>query len=348
MVTSRLGLKKELSTLANSGVKELKKGDILFREGDASDAMYVIKKGRIAITKAKGSKEIVLAELVAGEMLGEMAFFDDKPRSAGAKASVDAEVIALPFVALHAQFKTFPEWLKAMVKTVNSHLRNANSRIKNLEQATTEEKEMFPPHMITKLIAIISLIGMKCGEPVEGTEGHMVIPYSVLRNYCIQVFGAPTNKLDKIMEVLESKGYMQVEDIGEGKKRVTCKDHEFLTKFVDWYNKYLFTEDSKRTTVDEKELLPMRALVHFAAKTQAAENGDITINLTEIQNESMKELNQLVEVFVFDSLAEKGLIGERVSAEGGKLTTTFKLDNITTIYPFWDLVYTLLKVPSNR
>jgi CRP/FNR family cyclic AMP-dependent transcriptional regulator len=78
------------------GVKTLKKGEILFREGDPSDAMYVIKKGRIAITKAKGTKEIVLAELVPGEMLGEMAFFDDKPRSAGAKASVDAEVIALP------------------------------------------------------------------------------------------------------------------------------------------------------------------------------------------------------------------------------------------------------------
>ncbi|MEO0334780.1 MAG: cyclic nucleotide-binding domain-containing protein [Pseudomonadota bacterium] len=334
--------------MANSGVKEIKKGEILFREGDPSDAMYVIKKGRIAITKAKGSKEIVLAELVAGEMLGEMAFFDDKPRSAGAKASVDAEVIALPFVALHAQFKTFPEWLKAMVKTVNSHLRNANQRIKNLEQANTEEKEMFPPHMITRLVAIISLVGMKCGEPAEGNDGHILIPYGVLRNYCIQIFGAPTNKMDKIMEVLQTKGIMEVEDIGEGKKRVTCKDHAFLTEFVDWYNKYLFSEESKRITVDEKELIPLNALVHFAAKKTAEDNGNITINLTEIQNESMKELGQVVEVHAFDSLAEKGLIGERVSAQGGILTTTFKLENVTSIYPMWDLVYTLLKIPSNR
>jgi len=64
-------------------------------------------------------------------MLGEMAFFDDTPRSAGAKAKTDCEVIELPFSALHAQFKKFPEWLKAMVKTVNSHLREANKRIKN-------------------------------------------------------------------------------------------------------------------------------------------------------------------------------------------------------------------------
>ena len=332
------------------GVKELKKGEILFREGDPSDAMYVIKKGRIAITKAKGNSEIVLAELVPGEMLGEMAFFDDKPRSAGAKAAVDCEVIALPFVALHAQFKTFPEWLKAMVKTVNSHLRSANQRIKNLESAQSKETEMFPPHMITRLIAIISLIGMKVGEPLEeeGKEGEMLIPYTILRNYCIQIFGAPTNKLDKMMEALQGMGYMEVEDIGEGKKRVTCKNHEFLTNFVDWYNKYLFTEESKRTTVDEKELLPLKALVHFAKKQGGADDqGNITVNVTKIQNESMAEMNQLVEVHAFDSLAEKGLIGERTSAKDG-LTTTFKLDEVNTIYPYWNLVYTLLRIPARQ
>ena len=72
--------------MAESGVRVLEKGEILFREGDPSDCMFVIKKGRIAITKTKGSGEIVLAELHAGQMLGEMAFFDNKPRSAGARA----------------------------------------------------------------------------------------------------------------------------------------------------------------------------------------------------------------------------------------------------------------------
>ncbi|MCB0392904.1 MAG: cyclic nucleotide-binding domain-containing protein, partial [Bdellovibrionales bacterium] len=137
-----------------AGVKNLKKGDILFREGDPSDAMYVIKTGRIAIKKAKGSSDIVLAELAPGEMLGEMAFFDNKPRSASAVAAVDSDVIMLPFTALHAQFKTFPEWLKAMVKTVNSNLRNANQRIKNLESASSQSTELFDDHAITRLCAI--------------------------------------------------------------------------------------------------------------------------------------------------------------------------------------------------
>lgn len=326
-----------------SGVKALQKGEILFREGDPSDAMYVIKKGRIAITKAKGESEIVLAELVPGEMLGEMAFFDNRPRSAGAKAAVDSEVIALPFKALHAQFKTFPEWLKAMVKTVNSHLRNANQRIKNLESTQTDSANMFPPHMITRLTAIISLVGFKCGEPED--EG-MVVPYNTLRNYCIQIFQAPTNKLDKIMEMYMGMGFMKVEDLGEGKKKVTVLNHKLLTDFTDWYNKYLFTEEAKRVTVEEKELDVLRALVFYGKKQEADGKGEVTVNLTDVQNNSMKDLGKVIDVNMPDGLAEKGLIQDKQSGEGGIVTTRFNLSELETILPYWDIVHTLKKVPG--
>ena len=327
----------------SGGVRKLNKNEILFREGDPSDAMYVIKTGRIAITKAKGSGEIILAEKAGGEMLGEMAFFDNKPRSAGARAATDAEVIALPFVALHAQFKTFPEWLKAMVKTVNSHLRGANQKIKNLETAQAGEEEMFPPYTITRLTAIIALIGFKAGEK-EGDA--LVVPYNMLRNYTIQIFQQPSNKMDKIMEILSGLGYMKVEELGEGKKKVSILKHKELSDFVDWYNKYLFTDEAKRVTVEPKEMLPMKALIFYGKKETPNEKGEVTVNLTEMQNNSMKDFNQLINVNDADSLAEKGLIQEKQSGEGGKLTTKFKLEDLESIHPFWELVHILIKIPA--
>lgn len=329
----------------SGGVKKLGKGDILFREGDSSDAMYVIKSGRIAITKAKGSGEIILAEKVGGEMLGEMAFFDNKPRSAGAKAIQDTEVIALPFASLHAQFKTFPEWLKAMVRTVNGQLRDANTRIKNLEAATTGDEEMFPPHMITRLCAIITLMGFKAGEK---TEAGLVIPYGMLRDYCIQIFQQPTNKLDKIMEILQGLQHMKVEELGEGKKRVTILNHKLLTDFTDWYNKYLFTEGSKRVTVEDKELPTLRALVFYGKKCAPDDKGMIKVNLTDMQNNSMRDLGSLFGVNDADSLAEKGLVQEKQSEQGGALSMKFRLSDIENILPFWEIIYTLKKVPSRR
>lgn len=316
---------------------------MIFREGDPSDCLYVIKTGKLAITKTKGAGEIILAEKKNGEMLGEMAFFDNKPRSAGAKAITDVELVVLPFQALYAQFKTFPEWLKAIVKTVNGHLREANVRIKNLEQTQKGDEEMFPPPMITRLTAIISLIGYKAGEKVEGG---MLLPYHTLRNYCIQIFQAPTNKLDKMMEVLSALQIMKIEELGEGKKRVTLFKHELLTKFTDWYNKYLFTEESKRITIDEKELPAVRALLFYGKKATPDDKGFVQVSLTEMQNSSMRDLNTLFNTSDADSLAEKGLVQEKQSGEGGMLTMKFKLEELSEALPFWEIIYTLKKVPG--
>ena len=328
-----------------SGVIELEKDEILFREGAESDAMYVIKSGRISITKAKGSSEIVLAELVAGEMLGEMAFFDNKPRSAGAKAAAKSVVIALPFVALHAQFKTFPEWLKAMVKTVNSHLRNANQRIKNLEQANSQEMEMFPPHTITRLCAILSLIGFKCGEETE--EG-ILIPSGLLRNYTIQIFQQPTYKMQKMMEILAELSHMIYEEIGEGKQKVVIKDHKMLTHFVDWYNDWIFKEASKKVEIVEKELPILKALKFYGDKAEKSDKGEVQVSLTDIQNESMKDLGYVVSVNDPDSLTEKGLIGDKVSGDGGQVLLKFILEDVSKILPFWEIIYTLKKIEARK
>lgn len=323
------------------GVRKLKKGEILFREGDAADAMYVIKAGRIGITKAKGSAEILLAELIAGEMLGEMGFFDQKPRSAGAKALLDSEVIALPFKALHAQFKTFPEWLKAMVKTINSNLRNANQRIKNLETVQETDGEMFPPHLITRLCGIISLVGYKCGEKTP--EG-LVIPSGTLRTYTIQIFQQPTNRMQKMMQVLSGLGIMKVEDLGEGRQKITLLQHDLLSAFVDWYNEYLFKEESKRVTVEEKELPALRALRFYGQQKPPNEKGEVLLSLTDIQNNSMKDLNHLIGINDFDSIIEKGLCGDKRSAEGGQITAALKPQDIQHVIPFWEIIYSLRKI----
>jgi CRP/FNR family cyclic AMP-dependent transcriptional regulator len=324
-------------------IKLLKKGDILFRENDASDAMYVIKKGRIAITKVKGTGEIELAELKAGEMLGEMAFFDQKPRSAGARAKQDAEVIILPFSSLYAQFKSFPEWLKAMVKNINGKLRDANAKIKTLEAASVAETTAFTPYTITRLCAIIALVAYKSGE--KEADG-LVIPFWTLRNYCIQIFQQPTSKLEKMMESLQGLGIMKVEELGEGKKKVTVMQHAQLAGFVDWYNEYIFKDESKRVTIEEKELPALKAAVFYGRKQTPNEKGEVTINLTDIQNNSMKDLGQLIGVNSTDSFAEKKLMQEKQSGEGGVLTQKFILKDLESILPYWEMVFALLKVPA--
>ena len=113
--------------------RTLKAGDVLFTEGDPSNAMYVVKSGQLSVFKGKNYHEVELAKIGPDEVVGEMAFFDHQPRSASVRAKKDSEVLELPFNALQAQFDALPNWIQALVKSINEHLRMANIRIKELE-----------------------------------------------------------------------------------------------------------------------------------------------------------------------------------------------------------------------
>src|SRR5918998_2420321 len=78
-----------LRTIAAAGhERSLVRGDILFREADPADALYVVIRGRLAIAIANpiDNRETVVSLMEAGDLFGEMAMLDARPRSAMARA----------------------------------------------------------------------------------------------------------------------------------------------------------------------------------------------------------------------------------------------------------------------
>ena len=56
-------------------------GEVIFLEGDESDSLYIIKSGRVRIVKEVQDRLIPITVIGAQEFLGELAVFDDRPRS---------------------------------------------------------------------------------------------------------------------------------------------------------------------------------------------------------------------------------------------------------------------------
>jgi CRP/FNR family cyclic AMP-dependent transcriptional regulator len=323
----------------SAGSRKIPAGHYLFRDGDPSDAMYVIKGGKLAVTKAKNNSEIVLAELGPGAMVGEMAFFDGRPRSANVKAVKDAEVICLPFKSLHAQFQSFPEWCKAVMRTVNDHLREANMRIKTLEKPPGEE-DLFPPHTINKLISILNFVGMRYGK---STEEGVLVPQYTLRNYTIQIFQEATHKMEKMLSAMNDIGLIILESQGEGKQKIVIKKPDMLFEFVEWHNEWLFKQEKDRILIKEDELKILKAVVHFGQKLTPNDKGVVKLSLKAMQDESMRELEFLVKVDDINSLIEKKLISDKIMEETG-IYVSFVLADLEKIYPKWDLIYKLKRM----
>ena len=102
----------------------LSRNEWLFRKGDASDKLYVIQEGRIAIATQSGDgRETVLAVLDDGALFGELPLFDDAPRSADARSLTDSKVIELGYEPVRAVLRERPELLWVIVRLVVQRLR---------------------------------------------------------------------------------------------------------------------------------------------------------------------------------------------------------------------------------
>jgi F420-non-reducing hydrogenase small subunit len=74
---------------------QFKSGDVIFRENEPGDMMYIITDGAVEISKWEGEHRCVLARLVAGDFFGEMALITSRPRTATASAIHGAKLLPI-------------------------------------------------------------------------------------------------------------------------------------------------------------------------------------------------------------------------------------------------------------
>lgn len=108
------------------------KGAVLFREGELSKEMYVVRSGMVRITKKIRDEEKVLAVLGPGEFFGEMATLLDKPRSATAEVVEDSLLIVMDPQTFKAMMSGNVDIALKMLKKLAGRLLEANEKIECL------------------------------------------------------------------------------------------------------------------------------------------------------------------------------------------------------------------------
>jgi CRP-like cAMP-binding protein len=115
-------------------------GTVLFNEGDSGREMFVIQSGKIKISKKVRSEEQTLAVIGPGEFFGEMAIFNNKPRSATATVLEDCKVLVVDPKTLEAMIKGNTEIAVRMIKKLAARLQEADDQIESLMLKDTNSK----------------------------------------------------------------------------------------------------------------------------------------------------------------------------------------------------------------
>jgi CRP-like cAMP-binding protein len=86
---------RQMNYSGDDFIRKYPKGSTIFMEGENSSECFIVQKGQVRITKIIDSREMLLSVVNVGEMFGEMALLETKPRSATVIASEDCELMTL-------------------------------------------------------------------------------------------------------------------------------------------------------------------------------------------------------------------------------------------------------------
>src|SRR5215207_6271007 len=138
---------EELDRLMSAlDVVNLNSGDILFREGDLGEHLYVMVRGELEINMASNTdNELILNVLKEGEYLGEMSLImPGGRRSAGARARGDVVLLSMSRGQFQDLLQRHPELANAMVKVLSQRLDNTNvATFRDLTEKNRQLQEAF-------------------------------------------------------------------------------------------------------------------------------------------------------------------------------------------------------------
>jgi CRP/FNR family transcriptional regulator len=190
-------------------------GDVIFREGDASDTCYVVGEGHArAVREHADGRSIALAHFGRGDIFGELAMFDDERRSATVEALDDLQVIGITGPDFRRLLHEHPELSAKLVISLGRRLREANERLTRQSFQTVQSR-------------VATVLGdLVADAQREGARERDVLVTATQADIA-QLAGSSRESASRFLAVLERAGV-----ISQGRGRLTVHDPAALRGYV--------------------------------------------------------------------------------------------------------------------
>ena len=140
-IFSRLSPADRSAVAAVSRVQDFAKGDLIFRQEDASEAIYAIVSGRVKVFKmTPAGKDLILEVFGPGDPLGAVAVYMNRPFPASAMALEDTTCVIIPRAAFFPLLETTPSLVRGLLLGLTVRLVELTNRLAELTGGRIEPR----------------------------------------------------------------------------------------------------------------------------------------------------------------------------------------------------------------
>lgn len=204
---------ESLERVRNQGeIKELNEGDVLFRRGDSGEEMYIVLNGMVQITipDELSDKDITLALLGEGEIVGEMAVLTDRDRSAQATVMRPSRLFRLSGEEFEELTREHPVIALNLSRVLGTRLWETDSEMQRVAFNTLK----------SRLASQLLRMSEKFGKDVRGG---IKIDFNLTHDMLADIVGTYRETITK--KISEFKGK---DIIGESDDKILIKDRDRL------------------------------------------------------------------------------------------------------------------------
>ena len=121
--------------------KTFEPGQVIFKEGETGEEMFIIIQGEVEIRKRTSAKAFkTLIKFHEGDIFGEMALIENKPRSATAIALKPCRMLVMNEALLDKMLESNPDFAKKMIRILSERIRKANAIIENIASTNRQNQ----------------------------------------------------------------------------------------------------------------------------------------------------------------------------------------------------------------
>ncbi|HKJ71174.1 MAG TPA: Crp/Fnr family transcriptional regulator [Gammaproteobacteria bacterium] len=172
------------------------KGQLIFRQDDPADGLYVVESGRVKVFLAQEDGEEVIVDLLGPtEHFGEMALIDAEPRSTGAMAHQDCRLSFIGKKMFRRLLSDSNVLAQSLLQGLSERLRSANSTIASL--ATQD---------VTGRVMRVLL------EYAEMDDGRSVVAGPLTQKDIAHMVGASREMVNRSLQDMARSGLIERED----------------------------------------------------------------------------------------------------------------------------------------
>ncbi len=126
-----------MSTLEGILGREYGGGEVICKQGDKADCMYVLQRGQADVVQSEGGRDVLVGQLRAGDIFGEMAIFDRRPRSATVRARDNTRVLTLDKRAFLRRVHEDPSFAFHLLEKMSERIRQLDEQLSHIAGGKT-------------------------------------------------------------------------------------------------------------------------------------------------------------------------------------------------------------------